>query len=163
MNIKIRHAMDEDKNSFIEFAVKLSEFNRKNHKIECKYDNYDNVLVSIREKAEETFNNRDENTLILVAELDNRTVGYALGRIYEEDETADNGTGVMGLFDELYVDDLARGLGLGKRLLDETMRLFRDKGIDRVKLHAYSWNDNAKKLYEKNGFQEYAASYEIFI
>ena len=39
----------------------------------------------------------------------------------------------------------------------------KENRISRVKLHAYSWNDNAKKLYERNGFREYAISYETFI
>lgn len=39
----------------------------------------------------------------------------------------------------------------------------KEKGVNRVKLHAYSWNNNAKKIYERNGFKEYAVSYEKFI
>lgn len=62
-------------------------------------------------KSHDTFVNRDDNTLILIAELDGNPVGYALGRIFEENETA----------------------------------------------------DNAKKLYERNGFKENAVSYEKFI
>ena len=64
--------------------------------------------------------------------------------------------------DELYLDAKARGHGLGQKLLDETMRWFESKGISRVKLHAYAWNETAKALYERNGFKEYAVSYEIY-
>jgi GNAT superfamily N-acetyltransferase len=163
MEIKIRQAVDNDKESFINFTVQLSKFNRSNHDTRCKYDNYQLVIDSIRNKAKETFYNRDEHTLILVAELDNKPVGYALGRIFEEDNAADNGTGRMGLFDELFVDDTARGFGVGQKLLDETIKWMKENGINRVKLHAYCWNNNAKKLYEKNGFKEYAVSYETFI
>ena len=163
MKVKIRQAIESDKNIFIDFAVNLSKFNRSNHNSECKYDDYELVIKSIKGKAEETFKNRNEDTLILIAELENKSVGYALGRIYEEDETADNGTGRVGLFDELYIDDIARGVGLGQKLLDETMKWMKEKGINRVKLHAYSWNNNAKRVYERNGFKEYAVSYETFI
>lgn len=163
MKVKIRQAIDSDKNTFVDFTVKLSKFNRRNHKNECKYDNYESVLNSIRRKAEETFNNRNEDTLILIAELENKPVGYALGRIFQQEETADNGTGLMGLFDELFVDNIARGLGIGQNLLDEIIMWMQKKGINRVKLHAYFWNNNAKKIYERNGFQEYAVSYEMFI
>ena len=69
----------------------------------------------------------------------------------------------MGLFDELFVDAVARGLGVGQKLLDKTISWMKEKGINRIKLHAYSWNNQAKRLYEKKGFREYAVSYEIFM
>ncbi|MEH7884226.1 GNAT family N-acetyltransferase [Bacillus sp. JJ1609] len=163
MKVEIRQAVDSDRDIFIEYAVKLSNFNRKNHNSECTYDNYEDVMHSIKRNALETFNNRNEDTLILIAELEGTPVGYALGRIFEENEAADNGTGRMGLFDELFLDDAARGHGLGQRLLDETVNWMKERGINRIKLHAYSWNDHAKKLYARNGFKEYAVSYETFI
>lgn len=58
---------------------------------------------------------------------------------------------------------LTRGLGLGKKLMDEVMAWFKHKGIDRVKLHAYAWNTKARSIYEEYGFNEYAISYEKFI
>lgn len=163
MKVNIRQAVDDDEDIFVDFAVKLSKFNRNNHNSKCKYDNYEFIIDSIRRKAQETFTNRNEDILILIAELEGNPIGYALGRIFEEDETADNGTGRMGLFDELFVDDTARGLGLGQKLLDETINWMKENKINRIKLHAYSWNNNAKKLYERNGFREYAVSYETFI
>jgi len=48
-------------------------------------------------------------------------IGYALGKIYEENLGADNGTGQIGLFDELYLNSEARGHGVGQKLLDEAM------------------------------------------
>ncbi|WP_408608995.1 hypothetical protein [Alkaliphilus pronyensis] len=38
--------------------------------------------------------------------------------MYEEDAAAENGTGTMGLFDELYINEIARGVGLGQKLID---------------------------------------------
>ncbi|MBC2580161.1 hypothetical protein [Clostridium sp. DJ247] len=94
MKVEIRQVVNSDKDIFIDFAVKLSKFNRNNHNNECKYDNYEFVIDSIKSKGEETFINRNEDTLILIAELEGKPVGYALGRIFEEDVTADNGTGM---------------------------------------------------------------------
>ena len=162
MEVNIRRAVNSDKETFIDFAVKLSEYNRTNHKSECKYDNYEFVIDSIQRKASETFDNRNEDIFIFIAEFEGKPVGYALGRIFEED-SADNGTGRMGLFDELFVDDLARGLEVGQKLLDITISRMKEKGINRIKLHAYSWNNIARRLYEKNGFRDYAISYEIFL
>jgi len=39
----------------------------------------------------------------------------------------------------------------------------KEQRVNRVKLHAYSGNNNAKKIYEQNGFKEYVVSYEKFI
>ena len=163
MEIGIRMALDEDVDTFVEFAVKLSIFNRNNHSIECKYDDYELVLSSIRERAKATFKNRNEDTLILIAEIDRIPIGYALGKIFEQEGTTDNGTGKMGLFDELFVDVSTRGFGIGRKLIDAVTHWMKEKGINRIKLHAYSWNNNAKRLYEKYGFMEYAVSYEKFI
>jgi GNAT superfamily N-acetyltransferase len=163
MQIVIRKAVDSDIDIFIDFTIELSKFNRSNHNVICKYDNYEFVINSISKNAKDTFDNRNKDISIFIAELEGKPVGYALGRIFEEDEAADNGTGRMGLFDELFVDASARGHGIGQKLLDETIKWMREKEINRVKLHAYSWNENAKILYEKNNFKEYAVSYEIFI
>lgn len=163
MDAIIRHAVDSDKNVIIDYAVKLSIFNRDNHNKECKYDNFESIIKSIQIHTEEKFNNRDENTLFLIAELEGKPVGYVLGGIFEENELSDNGTGRIGLLDELFVNDTSRGLGLGQRLLDETIKWMKTQNINRIKLHAYSWNNNAKKLYERNGFSKYAVSYERFI
>lgn len=163
MEIGVRNATDDDINIFIDFSVNLSRFNRSKHKMECKYDDYELVLKSIRNNAEGIFKNRNKDTLIIIAEIDREPVGYALGKIFEEEKTVDNGTGKIGLFDELYVDDRARGFGIGKKLIKEVIYWMKEKGIHRIKLHVYSWNNNAKTLYEKYGFKEYAVSYEKFI
>lgn len=163
MEIVIRKALEEDRDTFVSYVEKLSRYNRSKHSDECKYDDYEAALAAIREKAEVTFLQRNEDTLILIAEINGRSAGYALGRIYEEDGTADNGTGRIGLFDELYVEEHARGCGLGRRLIDEVTGWMKEKGIRRMKLHAYSWNAQAISLYEYLGFKEYAVSYEKFI
>lgn len=161
--MNIRKARHDDRETYIGFAVKLSEFNRKHHPEASKQDDHEAVLACIRQRAAETFEAPCEDTLILIAEEGGSPLGYALGRIYEEDPCADNGTGRTGLFDELYVDASARGCGLGQKLLDETMAWFVSKGIRRIKLHAYSWNVTAREIYKRNGFEEYAVSYEKYI
>lgn len=163
MNLSIRSAQNEDKNRFIELSVKLSQFSRERHNNACKTDDYQNVLEAIRIRTEQTFLQRDDDMLILIAEVEAKVCGYALGRIIHEKPWVDNGTGRMGLFDELYLDESTRGLGLGQKMIDEVMSWMEGKGITRVKLHAYSWNTHAKRIYEQNGFREYAVSYETYL
>ena len=163
MKVSIRSAQDADKNRFIELSEKLSQFSRERHSNACKTDDYQNVLEAIRNKAEQTFLQRDDDMEILMAEVEGKVCGYALGRIIHEEPWVDNGTGRMGLFDELYLDESTRGLGLGQEMIDKVMSWMKQKGITRVKLHAYSWNTHAKRIYEQNGFREYAVSYETFL
>jgi len=163
MDINIRHAKDYDIEHILSFSKKLCDYSRANHDIKCKYDDYELVTKAIVEKVRTAFQNRDENTLYLVAESDQIPLGYVFAKIYEETQTADNGTGRVGLLDELFVDEKARSMGLGQKMIDETIKWFQANNICRVKLHAYSWNQSAKTIYEKNGFTEYAVSYEKFI
>ena len=163
MSISIREAENRDINIFIDFSVKLSNFNRQNHDNTCKYDDYETVISRIKSKSITIFENRNSDILILIAELKNEPVGYVLARIYEEDKTADNGTGRIGLLDELFIDESARGLRIGQDLINQVIAWFKVKGINRIKLHAFSWNEVAKRVYEKNGFREYAVSYELYV
>lgn len=45
-----------------------------------------------------------------------------------------------------------QGLGVGKALLDETVRVCLSKGMKRLKLEVANDNVNALKFYERNGF-----------
>lgn len=102
MSVLIRPARGNDKNDFIELSVKLSRFNRKHHGDSCKTDDFQNVLEAIREKAEQTFLQGNDDILILMAEVDGNVCGYDLGRIINEEPCVENGTGRMGLFDEFH-------------------------------------------------------------
>ena len=53
----------------------------------------------------------------------------------------------------LYVDARARGLGIGKRLVDETLRFARQAGYKRMILWTTSNLTTARKLYQGAGFE----------
>ena len=52
MEIKVRQAVERDKNTFVDFTVTLSKFNRSNRNNEYKYDDYELALNAIQRKAE---------------------------------------------------------------------------------------------------------------
>jgi DNA-binding MarR family transcriptional regulator/GNAT superfamily N-acetyltransferase len=53
----------------------------------------------------------------------------------------------------LYVDASARGLGIGKRLIDECLRAAQQAGYEKIMLWTTSVLTEARKLYQKAGFE----------
>ena len=54
--------------------------------------------------------------------------------------------------DDLIVNKLFQGRGLGKKLLLWGLNHIKEQGYDEVILHVDEWNQKAVKLYLKNGF-----------
>lgn len=78
-----------------------------------------------------------------IAEKDGRAVGSVF--VVRHDPT----TAKLRM---LYVDASARGLGIGKRLIDEALRFARQAGYTRMLLWTTSVLSDARRLYQKAGF-----------
>jgi DNA-binding MarR family transcriptional regulator/predicted GNAT family acetyltransferase len=79
-----------------------------------------------------------------IAEKDGKVIGSVF--IVRHDE-------VTAKLRMLYVDESARGMGVGKRLLEETLRFARAAGYQHMILWTTSVLTDARKLYQKAGFE----------
>ena len=66
------------------------------------------------------------------------------------------------IFNEVHIMNLAvhpdwKRKGIGSRLVEETLSISRDNGVKKVHLEVRQSNDQARRLYEKFGFQVIAA------
>ena len=97
------------------------------------------------------------DTLLLLALLDDRAVGYGLAHILDRDETWVADTWVtgprIGEIESLSVVPELRGSGIGSEMLDRLEAHLHEQGVDDLILGALPDNTDAVRLYERRGFR----------
>jgi ribosomal protein S18 acetylase RimI-like enzyme len=94
------------------------------------------------------------NAVLLVAEDDasHELLGYTYGTL--EETNWSSLLGPHGAFQDLWVDSHARGNGIGKRLVEETLLRFRERGARQVVLMTAVQNQVAQRLAHALGFRQ---------
>ncbi len=92
-----------------------------------------------------------------VAESNGRLCGYLLASYTFSLEHG----GVMAEIDELFVCDAARSAGVGSLLVRRAEVDLAAQGLVRLQLQLGVGNENARRFYERHGFQR-RSSYELF-
>lgn len=94
----------------------------------------------------------------IIAELDGRPVGFAVGIIGDlaPFDRLTARVGRYGRLTELYVHPSARarGQGIARRLLARLDRYFARAGCDTVRTSVFAPNRVARRLYERLGYRE---------
>lgn len=85
--------------------------------------------------------------LMAAVDKDDNILGYCLSGIKSDYYDS------LCWLNDLVVDESARGLGIGKRLVRETLKELKSRGNRRVLLNVSIRNDRALGLYEKTGFK----------
>lgn len=65
--------------------------------------------------------------------------------------------------EDLFVDPEARGHGLGRALIDDLVRLGRDKGWSRIYWHTRQSNEAARRLYDSFAEADDFVRYRLFL
>jgi ribosomal protein S18 acetylase RimI-like enzyme len=92
-----------------------------------------------------------EGVVFLVAELDGAVVGYLLGGLEGRDWMLllDD----CGKIHDVYVDETARGRGIGARLVEDAVARLVAMGAPRIVLSTAWPNDVARRLFARLGFR----------
>jgi GNAT superfamily N-acetyltransferase len=94
-----------------------------------------------------------KNKLLLVAEENNKIVGYALGALGLRAPVFQ--IRKVGLINDVFVEKDFRKLGLAKQFLLELNKWFKSKKLKHVELTVHSENEIGKKAWAKSGFKGY--------
>lgn len=84
---------------------------------------------------------------VLVGTVDDAVVGLALGRVDAAGEAA------LGIIDACYVEPAARGVGVGRALLDDLVSWFTASGCHGVDMTALPGDRGTKNFLEGSGFK----------
>jgi GNAT superfamily N-acetyltransferase len=93
----------------------------------------------------------DRETTVLLAIVDGAAVGYVTGHIEVDERRVARRRGIMG---DWYVEESARGTGIGKALVTRLEEVFRADGCDTMESATWAFNKGARKAHAALGFHE---------
>lgn len=136
----------EDARTIAEYALKLFAQHRE-------YDPERFARLGNLEGAEWFYGSQtgSEDTVVLVAEADNKVIGFAYLQ-YEERNYANLLENALWLHD-IYVDGSARGTGAGTKLMEGVVKAAKEFGADKVVLSTATKNEFAREFFGRKGFR----------
>ncbi len=148
----IRQAKEED----IKDIMRL--YGKTIWKVEQEFDNnLKNGFEQSKQLYEIMANDiNDKSTVILVAELEKKVVGYISASIIPLDDAYIEKVATLH---EIATEDKYQKLGIGKSLLNSCIKLLKDCNVGYIKLSTFKENSKARNFYEENGFQSYSINY----
>ena len=63
--------------------------------------------------------------------------------------------------DQLVIKEEFRGMGIGKKLMEEIKKIAQEKDCDRIELNCWMFNESAIAMYEHIGFEKQRIMYEM--
>jgi len=149
--VTVRLALDEDLAGVAALAARLVRYH---HDLDpLRFLLPANVEDGYRHYLRGELRSGDVVILVALKELPHAShvVGYAYARI--EPRNWNDLLDRSGKIQDLFVLEEERGQGLGRRLLQETIRRLEDLGIPRIVLHTATQNVEAQTLFASEGFR----------
>lgn len=135
----------------------LKDIQELNHQLCIKenkeFDSTINKDYPIQKEGKEYFKERIENGCALVAEVDNKIVGYLVGGMSEISDYRN--VSKMAEAENMYVLEEYRSLGIGGKLFQKFVDWCKTRGVERIRAVASVKNTRAIEFYKKEGFETY--------
>lgn len=147
-NIVIKKALKSD-------LIEVLSLNRKlfENEIQQGFDRHLNLSWLESEQAKDFFTTLINNETVFLSFINGQIVGYLAGLIHPNQNHY-----VKDSFAEifhLYLDEKTRGLGIGKKLIENFKQHCKILGIRHIKVTASAPNHKALAFYRKVGFNDY--------
>lgn len=143
-NVRIRQANEGDLQQIVQLSEKLE-------KDESTMDSMISSLPSEFQNPKWILKNiKGENTVVFVAEVDGKVVGYSLGWISQPWAYK----GKRGYICDCFVEKSYRRRGIGKALIKAIVDWFVNKGVECVEADVYSTNIPSLMMFKALGFEE---------
>ena len=147
MAISVRKATDKDIPAILDLLYKLGRPKAKN----------DSETEIFEKQIKQYISNSDKQ--ILVAELDSKIVGMAslmfISRL--------NRDKLELYIPELIVSEENRGKGLGNKLIEQCIKIAKEKKCHMIKLESGNQRIESHQFYKKLGFIQHALSFTLDI
>ena len=146
MAVVVRRANRDDARTIAEFALKLVEQHREYDPVRfARLGDLDGMAWFYGGQTEA------ENAVVLVAEIENRVIGFAYLE-YQSRNYADLAMSSVRLHD-IYVDASARGSGGGKKLIEAVVEEAAHFGAAKILLSVAEKNTFAREFFQNSGFR----------
>ncbi len=152
--VTVRRATFKDAQIIADYAQKLvlqhTDYNSRRF-----------VQIAGREQMEWFYGSQTnaEDAAVLVAEIDERIVGFAY--IHFEAKNYAALLESAAWLHDIYVDDAARGFNAGKKLIEAAIETAKELGADKLLLSVAAQNEVARMFFERAGFK--ATMIEMFL
>lgn len=151
--VKIRRCGAKDLDLILEFSRKLHEFEKKIYHNYKEFSDFEEELQKFLKKKL-----RSDKSIFLLAEMNGKPVGMAYGWMRSTFFLRDKEIGYLA---EIWVEEKYRKEGIGKRLVEEMLRWFKDKGVKLVRTEVLEGNKDALRFFIDLGFKPVSREMEI--
>ena len=145
-NLEIRKAKPSDLDEIFKMQLSLQKHLEKSNPSIWRYTK--EKEDQIRQNFENQF--KDENHLLLIAEVKGEPVGLAHGEVQHRTTHTPE---TIGWISTVFVHENFRRQGVGRRLVKEICRFFKSKNVKDIYLRYVLGNKEGEKLWENLGFK----------